>query len=261
MPRSDPRAAGVEPVVQPETPTRPSRRRVVAMALAALATPRPARALPAAPPLNRLRLINAHTGETFDGPYRDGNGPIPAAMADLSAFLRDFHCGAEIPYDVRALDFLAAVMAAVGQDSATILSAYRTPATNAMLARTTFGVAEHSQHMYGRALDISFPSKLEEAMTAARAMQRGGVGWYPGSHFIHLDSGPVRNWELDERGVDRLLVSNGGGLEATAPRRATTAIRRASIGGGSGELYPAVAARHPSLTTRQLLANFRASQG
>src|SRR4029077_19113252 len=123
-------------------------------------------------------------------------GPLPDALSELSYFLRDFHCGEKTVYDVAVLDFLSHVMDAVGATRATILSAYRTPETNAMLARTMFGVAEHSQHMYGRALDIYLPAKLEDAMHAARAMQFGGVGWYPGSGFIHLDSGPVRNWYL-----------------------------------------------------------------
>src|SRR6202035_5170025 len=108
-------------------------------------------------------------------------------------------------YDVAALDFLAATMDAVGAPRATVLSAYRTPETNAMLARTTFGVAENSQHMYGRALDIHLPSRLIDAMNQARAMERGGVGWYPHSGFIHLDSGPVRNWTLNQHGLGDLL--------------------------------------------------------
>ena len=159
-----------------------------------------------APPLRRLSLFNPHTGERFDGPYRDDKGPIASAMEELSHFLRDFHSGERIAYDPAVLDFLAAVMAAVGAERATILSAYRTPATNRMLARTTFGVADNSQHLYGRALDIRVDARLEQAMQAARAMQRGGVGWYPRSGFIHIDSGPVRNWTLDGQGFDGLLM-------------------------------------------------------
>ena len=117
--------------------------------------PRPARAWPAPAPLRRLRLSNAHTGESFDGPFRDDVGPISQAMSDLSVFLRDHHSGEKIAIDVGVLDFLASVMDAVGATSATILSAYRTRETNAMLARTTFGVADNSQHIYGRALDPS----------------------------------------------------------------------------------------------------------
>src|SRR5205807_670093 len=80
--------------------------------------------------------------------------------------------------------------------------------TNAMLSKTHFGVAENSQHLYGRALDVHFGDKLADAMKAARAMQRGGVGWYPHSGFIHMDSGPVRNWDLDHKELGTLLVGN-----------------------------------------------------
>jgi hypothetical protein len=98
------------------------------------------------------------------------------------------------------------VMEAVGAREATVLSAYRTRATNAMLARTTFGVADNSQHIYGRALDIYLPARLDVAMETARAMAYGGVGWYPDSHFLHLDTGPVRNWNLGGEGFERLLL-------------------------------------------------------
>jgi uncharacterized protein YcbK (DUF882 family) len=158
----------------------------------------------------RLRLKNAHTGESFDGPYRDADGPIPEAMGDLAAFLRDHHANKIGPVDVTALDFLADVMAATGHDEATILSAYRTPETNAMLRARGFGVAERSQHLLGRALDVAFDNRLVDAEAAARAMQRGGVGWYPRSHFVHLDSGPVRSWEMDDSGLDRLLIAGRG---------------------------------------------------
>jgi len=158
------------------------------------------------PKLRRLKLVNAHTGETFNGPYRDDKGPIAAAMADLSVFLRDHHSGETIDYDVGVIDFLASVLESVAIGEATVLSAYRTRATNEMLARTTFGVADNSQHIYGRALDIYLPARLDVAMETARAMERGGVGWYPQSHFIHLDTGPVRNWDLGGEGFLRLLL-------------------------------------------------------
>jgi uncharacterized protein YcbK (DUF882 family) len=154
----------------------------------------------------RLKLKNVNTSETFDGTYRDEEGPIPAAIEDLVQLLRDHHVNKTGPLDIAALDFLADVMAATGQSSALILSAYRTPETNAKLARTRFGVAERSQHMYGRALDVSFDRRLADARNAARLMRRGGVGWYPTSHFIHIDTGPTRNWELDGSGLDSLLA-------------------------------------------------------
>jgi uncharacterized protein YcbK (DUF882 family) len=183
------------------------RRAFLSLLSAALAAPVAVRAAPVTPPEpRRLRLVNAHTGETFNGPYRDAAGPIPAAMEDLSSFLRDFHSGEAIEYDVTVLDFLADVMIAVDAREATVLSAYRTRETNERLARTNFGVADNSQHIYGKALDIYLPARLDVAMETARTMQRGGVGWYPNSHFIHLDSGPVRNWDLGGAGFERLLL-------------------------------------------------------
>ena len=173
------------------------------------ALPSMLRALPLPPPQpHRLNLANPHTGETFSGIYRDDNGPIPGVMDELSVFLRDFHSGEKIAIDVGVLDFLSGVMQAVGQTKAMILSAYRTPETNAMLARTHFGVAENSQHLYGRALDVHFGDNLADAMKAARAMQRGGVGWYPHSGFMHMDTGPVRNWDLDHPKLVTLLTGN-----------------------------------------------------
>lgn len=147
----------------------------------------------------RLRLRHAHTGETFDGQYRDDIGPIPSAMIDLAIFLRDHREGETGPVYVETLDFLADVIENAGQSRATILSAYRTKKTNDMLRSRLFGVAEKSQHLAGRALDITLDANLGSAAKIARTMTRGGVGWYPRSHFIHLDSGPIRNWTIDYR--------------------------------------------------------------
>src|SRR5271165_4173950 len=185
------------------------RRHFLFVAAGLAAWPFAARAVSRPPKLRRLRLANANTGETFEGTYRNDDGPIDRVIEELCVFLRDHHSGEQTLMDVGVIDFLADLLDAVGQTSATILSAYRTAETNAMLARTTFGVAEHSQHIVGRALDLRLESKLADAMTRARTMQRGGVGWYPHSSFIHIDTGPVRNWTLDERGLDGLLVFDG----------------------------------------------------
>jgi len=176
----------------------------------------------------KLRLLNAHTGEIFDGVYRDQSGPLSSALAELSEFFRDFHSGVATAIDVGVIDFLSAVMDAVAADSATILSAYRTPETNALLARTTFGVAEHSQHILGRALDVYLGNKLTDAVVAARRMQLGGVGWYPHSGFMHIDTGPVRNWDLNESGLASLL----------GYRRPSDVSSKAELIAGSGHLRP-----------------------
>src|SRR3989442_4948864 len=94
------------------------------------ALPYTPRAFPPPPPQpHRLNLANPHTGETFSGIYRDDNGPIPGVMDELSVFLRDFRSGEKIAIDVAVIDFLMRVMQAVRQTQATILSAYRNPAT------------------------------------------------------------------------------------------------------------------------------------
>ena len=185
-----------------------NRRRFLLHTIGVLSVPAyRASAAPVASGWFRLRLVDAHTGASFDGAYRDTNGPIARVMDELCVFLRDQHSGRMTSIDVGVIDFLVSVMAATGQTSAVMLSAFRTPETNTMLARTTFGVAENSQHLYGRAVDVRFATRLADAVTVARAMRRGGVGWYPRSGFIHFDTGPVRNWDLDERGLQDLLIT------------------------------------------------------
>jgi uncharacterized protein YcbK (DUF882 family) len=186
-----------------------NRRRFLLRAAAGLAVTSPlaAPAMPVASAGFRLRLLDTLTGAVFDGVYRDADGPIARVMDELCVFLSDHYSGRMTHIDVGVIDFLADVMAATGQTSAVVLSAFRSRETNAMLARTTFGVAENSQHIYGRALDVRFAGRLADAMSVARAMRRGGVGWYPHSGFIHLDTGPVRNWDLDEDGLQDLLIA------------------------------------------------------
>src|SRR5260370_6018716 len=175
-----------------------NRRVFLSLIAGTVALPHVVRAIPSAPPEpHRITLSNPHTSESFSGIYRDDNGPIPRVMDDLSVFLRDFHSGEKIDIDVGVIDFLCGVMQAVGQTSATILSAYRTAETNAKLAHTHFGVAENSQHIYGRALDVHFGDKLADAMKAARAMQRRGVRWDPHSSFFPHRTRPGPNGEPD----------------------------------------------------------------
>ena len=145
-------------------------------AVGLLSAPYAAVAAPVVSPGFRLRLRDGNTGASFDGTYRDATGPISRVMDQLRLFLRDHHSGGMTNIDVGVIDFLANVMIATAQTSAIVLSAFRSLETNAMLARTTFGVAENSQHLYGRALDVRFSARLPEAVAAARAMRRGGVG-------------------------------------------------------------------------------------
>src|SRR5437763_9960169 len=102
-------------------------RRVFLGVVSGLLTPRLLQASTQPIPLRRLRLADAHTGETFDGPFRDDTGPVQQALAELSEFLRDHHSGERIVFDIGVLDFLASIMEAVGANEALVLSGYRTP--------------------------------------------------------------------------------------------------------------------------------------
>ncbi|MEY3201067.1 MAG: hypothetical protein RIR70_623 [Pseudomonadota bacterium] len=183
----------------------------------------------------RLSLRHAHTGETFTGLYRDHVGPLPDAMIDLSWFLRDHREDVRGPLHVETLDFLADLMGESGLARATVLSAYRTPGTNAKLATKYFGVAEKSQHLAGRAIDITLDTRLEKTAGLARTMSRGGVGWYPQSHFIHLDSGPVRQWTVDTavraRSGDRTKPDDSlvAGFLEKKPRRPLSVSERLKL--------------------------------
>ena len=225
-------------------------RRQIFLAAAALFAPGAALAAPAIAPagMRRLHLVNAHTGETFSGPYRDDAGPIAEAMADLALFLRDHRAARATRIDIAAIDFLSDVMQAAGAERALVLSGYRTRETNAALAATHFGVADLSQHIFGRAIDVRFDGNLENAVQAARAMNRGGVGWYPRSGFIHLDSGPARTWTFEDADLTRLLMAGlmvrGGRPPTVAARNQRlrqVAFEQCRVRGGRGCRPPAVA--------------------
>lgn len=186
------------------TPCPRSRRRLlraagagVALVLPLLA--RPARAATAATE-RRLVLAHTHTLERIDLVYANGEGYRPEALAQLDRFLRDHYSGEVGHIDAPLFDQLHRVRRALGvRDDAApfeIISGYRAPATNARLRATRGGgVATHSLHMEGRALDVRLPGvPLAELRDAALALSAGGVGFYEREQFVHVDTGRVRRW-------------------------------------------------------------------
>lgn len=147
----------------------------------------------------RLRLQNLHTGESLDIVYRVGDTYIPEALAKLDYFLRDHNNNDVISYDPKEFDVLHSVMQRLHRPNGVIdiVCGYRTPETNEALrdASPNSGVAEHSQHMEGHAIDIRVPGvSTARLRNAALSLHEGGVGYYPVSHFVHVDVGPVRQW-------------------------------------------------------------------
>jgi uncharacterized protein YcbK (DUF882 family) len=146
-----------------------------------------------------LRLHHLHTGEDIDIVYRIGNTYIPAALDKLNYFLRDHRTQAESNYDPKEFDLLHALMAKLGRPDGVIdiVCGYRTPWSNAFLrqGRASSGVAEHSQHMLAKAIDIRVPGVPTTTLRdTALELHGGGVGYYPVNQFVHVDVGPVRQW-------------------------------------------------------------------
>lgn len=143
-----------------------------------------------------ISFRQAHTGESFSGVYRVGDHYLPDAFERINYFLRDFRTGEAFPMDPRVIDILSLVQQ--GTETGTpleILSGYRTPKTNAMLRRVSEGVARNSFHMYGQAVDIRMPGYGTKKLSqVARSLRAGGVGYYPKSHFVHVDTGEIRSW-------------------------------------------------------------------
>ena len=152
---------------------------------------------PVPEPEFKLRLFHTHTNEHLELVYRVGERYLPEALDELNGFLGDFRTGDVRSFDPRLFDLLVDLTKAVGKPDAeiSILSAYRSPESNAYLRRVSRGVAKHSLHMQAEAIDIRVPEvKTAQLRKAALALQRGGVGYYPRSNFIHVDIGDVRRW-------------------------------------------------------------------
>jgi uncharacterized protein YcbK (DUF882 family) len=146
---------------------------------------------------HHLRLYHTHTGERIDIVYRRGDRYLPEAGAQLDHFLRDHRTGDVKHYDPHVFDILSDLAAAVGHPNAQIeiICGYRTPWSNEFLRARSAGVAKNSQHMQAHAIDIRIPGVATLALrNAALALGRGGVGYYPRSGFVHVDTGRVRTW-------------------------------------------------------------------
>jgi uncharacterized protein YcbK (DUF882 family) len=146
-----------------------------------------------------LRMHHLHTGEDIDVVYRIGDTYIPEALDRLNHFLRDHRTQDASSYDPKEFDVLHALMASLGRPNGVIdiVCGYRTPWSNNFLRTRSAatGVAEHSQHMLAKAIDIRVPGISTAALRdAALALHAGGVGFYPISQFVHVDVGPVRTW-------------------------------------------------------------------
>ncbi|MCD8496807.1 MAG: DUF882 domain-containing protein [Alphaproteobacteria bacterium] len=144
----------------------------------------------------RIAFRNTHTGESFSGVYRVGDKYLPDAFERINYVLRDFRNDEIFPMDPRVLDLVKTLHDRTGSDEPLeVLSGYRSPKTNTMLRHVSTGVAKNSLHMYGQAMDIRLPGyNTRRLRDVARKMKAGGVGYYPKSDFVHVDTGKIRSW-------------------------------------------------------------------
>lgn len=143
-----------------------------------------------------LNLRNLHTDEKLKIAYWRDGFYNRAALGKINYLLRDHRCGEEHSIDLSLLDLLYDLRGAVGSDAELeIISGYRAPETNASMAKASRGVAQKSYHTKGMAVDINLPgTTLSKLRKTALTLERGGVGFYPRSGFVHVDVGPVRHW-------------------------------------------------------------------
>ncbi len=144
-----------------------------------------------------LSFYNPNTGETVRRVYwTPREGYIRESLKEISWALRDHHNNQVRAFDVDVLDQLYALQLQLGAQSPMhVISAYRSPATNGALCERRRGVARNSYHIQAMALDVRLPGgRVRDICRAARSLGAGGVGYYPRSNFVHIDSGPVRYW-------------------------------------------------------------------
>jgi uncharacterized protein YcbK (DUF882 family) len=162
----------------------------------ALSVPAFAKAATTAPNERMLRLYNTHTGESIKRVFWAEGQFIPDALQDINKLLRDHRNDTIAQMDPKLLVLLDQVSNKFGDEHVLhVISGYRSPESNQKLAAASGGVAKHSLHMEGKAIDVRLPhgdlAKLHKVALAARA---GGVGYYPDSQFVHMDTGRLRHW-------------------------------------------------------------------
>jgi len=208
-----------------------------------------------------LSFFHTHRQDSLTVTFRRNGQVDEQALNQLNWFLRDWRNDKPTNMDPRLFDILWEVYRESGsQQPINIVSSYRSPETNAALHQRSSGVAEHSQHMLGKAMDIRLPDvSTERLREIAMRMQYGGVGYYASSNFVHVDTGNVRAWpRMSEQQLARLfpdgktahLPANGKPLPGYEQARVEIAARnaalasQASAGGGSiGTLFANVFGR------------------
>jgi uncharacterized protein YcbK (DUF882 family) len=156
-----------------------------------------------------LSFHHTHTNEDLTITYKVNGRYDEEALKKINWVMRDWRKGQSITMDPHTIDVLWDVYRDVSaKEPIWIICGYRSPDTNAMLRKRSNGVAKFSQHMLGKAVDFYIPGvPLEQLREAGLRAQRGGVGFYPSSNFVHMDTGGVRHWpRMPEAQLARVLA-------------------------------------------------------
>ncbi len=150
-------------------------------------------------PVRKLFFHNTHNNEVLSATYWKKGRYDKAVLRKFNHILRDSHNGLSTEMDKELFDVLFKIQSHLqNHDKIEIISGYRSPETNALLATYTSGVAKRSYHMQGKAIDIRIPgvstNHIHNCAMSLQACGVGGVGYYPESDFVHIDTGPVRTW-------------------------------------------------------------------
>jgi uncharacterized protein YcbK (DUF882 family) len=160
-----------------------------------------------------ISFYHIHTNETLTVLYKKDGRYVPEAMEKINWIMRDWRKNEQTAMDPATIDLLWEMHAELGsQEPINIICGYRSRETNEMLRRTVGGQAQQSQHITGKAVDVTFPDvPLKQIRYSALIHERGGVGYYPtsGIPFVHVDSGRVRAWPRLPRDELALLFPNG----------------------------------------------------
>ncbi|MGV6875095.1 DUF882 domain-containing protein [Pseudochelatococcus sp. B33] len=201
-----------------------------------------------------LSLYHAHTRESLTVTFRRNGRYDRAELQKLNWFLRDWRNDEAVSMDPKLFDIVWAAQREAGsRGTVRVLSAYRSPKTNAMLRRRSSAVAKNSQHMQGKALDFSLPdADMGKVRAIGMRLQRGGVGYYPNVPFVHLDSGSVRSWPRMPRNQLERLFPDGRTVHLPAdgkPLPGYEAARQTIL--ARGDLVPGVSAAVVAEAARQ----------
>ena len=176
-----------------------------------------------------LNMYYTHTKKSAKITFKKNGRYLKSGLKQANKFLADWRTGQQIKIDPKLLDVVWEVYQKTGSRKPIhVVSSYRSPKTNAMLRRTRGGQAKKSQHMVGRALDFFIPGQSAKKMRALGLQaQAGGVGYYPKSGFVHLDTGRVRHWPRMSRSQLTKVFPKGGTLHVPSDGKALPGFKSA----------------------------------